>query len=139
MKLFAFLVCIGVVLATTHCHDDPEPPQTYVFPNTRNSGPVHTTWTSKYSSCHHDIEPLDKPRVMPQPNTTSWSKWHFDAVNQNNFNESVAFTFILGTEEALPEEGSKTGLVTVKINFSFADGTTKEVKIDSGEGESGKV
>jgi hypothetical protein len=76
---------------------------------------------------------------MPQPNTTSWSKWHFDAVNQNNPNESIAFTFVLGTEEALPEEGSKSGLVTVNIMFSFADGTTKEVKIDSGEGDAGKV
>lgn len=138
MKLSLFFAFIGTVLTQQECHEEPEPPRTYTFPNILKYDPVDIAWIPAHSPCNHGFEALDKPRVLPLPNPATWGKWQFRAVNLDNLAESVQITFFLGVDNFGPLQVDAKGIVTVHVRYSF-EGFGGETKIRSKEGDEGKV
>lgn len=100
----------------------------YIFPNIRNYDSVNATFKPCAENCLDDRESLDKPRVLPRPNTTSFEEWSFASVSRTNPNESVSIKFLLATNESKPHT-----IVPVSVNlvFGFADGYTYNATIDA--------
>ena len=139
MKTFSVLIALGsgllaAVTAVPTCDGSWEEPADYVFPNVHTTDPVNVTFKPYFDNCLHDLEALDKPRVLPRPNSTSFELWNFNAVSRVNSNESVTVVFYLATGDSVP--GVNTP-VSVEVSFSFADGSVESFKIDTVDSEEG--
>ncbi|KAF2683902.1 hypothetical protein K458DRAFT_389123 [Lentithecium fluviatile CBS 122367] len=116
------------------CHESWEAPQDYIFPNVRTTDPTDATFKPHFDNCLHNREALDKPRVLPRPNATTFEVWYFDAINRANANESVTVMFFLATGDSVP--GIRAP-VTVRLFFGFADGSVEAFQVDAVDREEG--
>jgi hypothetical protein len=143
MKTFIALLAVGISLfittavadcPTAHGQESWEAPKDYVFPNVRTNDPVDVTFKPHVEDCLHNREALDKPRVAPRPNATSFTIFGFSAVSRVNANESISVTFYLSTRDSLPGTSAP---VSVGLQFSFADGGIESFELGAVDNELG--
>lgn len=66
------------------------------------------------------------------------TRWYFDAVNQNNLNESVVVIFYLTTNASFPLRYTDIS-VSVDVFLTFADATSSLNLIDAVKGKDGSA
>jgi hypothetical protein len=119
---------------TSHGQASWEASKDYVFPNVRREDPVDVTFKPNYENCLQNREALDKPRIAPRPNATSFDIWGFSALSRTIANESVSVTFYLSTGDSLPGTSAP---VSVGLQFSFADGSFESFELAAVDSELG--
>jgi hypothetical protein len=143
MQTFIALLAVGINLfVTTAAADCPtahgqvswEASRDYVFPNVRREDPVDVTFKPHYENCLQNREALDKPRLAPRPNATSFEIYGFSVLSRDNANESVSVSFYLSTGDSLPGTSAP---VSVGLQFSFADGGIESFELPAVDNELG--
>ncbi|KAH3964505.1 hypothetical protein HBH98_188910 [Parastagonospora nodorum] len=99
-------------------------------------------WDLDTSTGTHGCEiavPFDKPRIHPCPGNNGFNVWNFNAYNPDNFNETIAWSYLLGVGNAYPFQGGTAGFIWVNVEISFANGFWLRAKMENGRppGETG--
>ncbi|KAF2260491.1 hypothetical protein CC78DRAFT_547463 [Lojkania enalia] len=121
---FALVSAFGSPLNT-------EPRRDYGYINELFQKPIDAEWEAALT---YPNVALDKPRLIPRPNVTSFDMWYFDGVNRANINESVTVTFYLATNASIPFRSDSTTSISLDLALTFADGTQNFFQINSAIG-----
>ncbi|KAH7130080.1 hypothetical protein B0J11DRAFT_602280 [Dendryphion nanum] len=84
---------------------------------------------------------LDMPRMVPYPDSNNFEWWYFHAFNPANVKESIAITFVVGSNMTTPTEYTNPGIVSnfVLLSYNTAKGEQNSVVLTPEPGNAGQA